>query len=73
MTSWAYNVVMGHRKAIGGYKLSKAEDDRLDMWTSVGYLRLPDLQVELYKLENFGWLVGVATDRPLRSVGPARM
>ena len=39
MTTWAYVVLMGHRNEITGYLLSKAEDARLDRWTSVGYAK----------------------------------
>ena len=35
MTSWAYNVLMGHRNEITGYKVSKVDDTRLDRWISV--------------------------------------
>ena len=35
----AYTVFMGHRNEIAGYKLRKAEDARLDRWTSVGYVK----------------------------------
>ena len=37
MTCGTYNILIGHRSEIVGYKLSKVKDARPDRWTSVGY------------------------------------
>ena len=60
------------KKPTPSFTFSFLVDDRLLLDDSM-LLRPLGSQDELYKHENFGWLVDVATDRPARYLEPARM
>ena len=39
MTSWAFNLLMGHRSEEVSHKLSKVKDARVGRWTSMSHAK----------------------------------